>query len=164
MCSSDLSIEYNETLSCESCIRGGYDFCIWRTFPSQTVHGQFTNCSENAVVPELNSVTNVNETTRWVCSGNFHDDVNSIINMCYPYADEKRNTKLCGAYEVDLHANMTQFTQNIIEMDLNESCTYRLHTTCGYPTIVYSSLSDIEDEFDIAYITLDDLKIGRAHV
>lgn len=70
---TNASIAYDETLGCESCIRGGYDFCIWRTFPEQTVHGQFTNCSVNPVIPEINSITSVNETTRWVCSGNFED-------------------------------------------------------------------------------------------
>ena len=40
-------------------------------------------------------------------------------------------------------------------MPLYASCTYRLHTTCGYPGIIYDSLQDITNEFDIAYMTQD---------
>jgi len=92
------------TTSCEGCIRGGGDYCIWRTFPNNVTHGQFSNCTNGSFDPEVNSVTNVNETTRWACSKGFKDEMNSIINMCYPYADEKRNVPLCGDYDVDLHA------------------------------------------------------------
>ena len=150
-------IVYNETLGCESCIRGGYDFCIWRTFPEQTVHDQFTNCTNGHVTPEINSVSNVNETTRWVCSGNFKDEVNSIVNMCYPYASEKRNQALCGDYDVDLNVGALNMTRSIVDMQLNQSCTYRMHTNCGYPAIIYNSEQNITDEFDIAYITVDGL-------
>ena len=27
-------IPFSEDLSCESCVRGGYEYCTWRTFPS----------------------------------------------------------------------------------------------------------------------------------
>ena len=154
---TNASIAYNEALSCESCIRGGYDFCIWRTFPTDLIHDQFTNCSSNPVVPELNSETTVNETTRWVCSGNFKDQVNSIINMCYPAAPERRDEALCGEYDIQLKAGTFNSTRSISEMKLNQSCTYRLKTTCGYPALIYSSGSDINNEFDIAYITADNV-------
>lgn len=154
-------IPLTATTACESCIRGGGDYCIWRTFPNDTTHGQFSNCTNGSFNPEVNSVTNVNETTRWACSKGFKDEMNSIINMCYPYADEKRNEALCGPYDIDLHTNMTNATQTITALPLYTSCTYRLHTTCGYPAIIYSSAQNITDEFDIAYMTLD--KLGTTY-
>jgi outer membrane murein-binding lipoprotein Lpp len=41
------------------------------------------------------------------------------------------------------------------------SCTYRVHTKCGFPAFTYNSESDITGEFDMAYTyydgyTLDD--------
>ena len=58
-------------MNCENCIRAGFDFCLFRTFPNQTTHGQFTNCSDYAITPEKNSELSVNETTRWICSSAF---------------------------------------------------------------------------------------------
>ena len=45
--------------------------------------------------------------------------------------------------------------RTIVDLPLYASCSYRLHTTCGYPGIVYASLQNITDEFDIAYMTQD---------
>ena len=71
---SNAPIPYtNADMNCEGCVRGGYDFCLFRTFPNSTTHGQFTNCTNGAIIPELNSELSVNETTRWICTGAFKD-------------------------------------------------------------------------------------------
>ena len=75
-------IAYDKDMNCENCVRSGYDFCIFRTFPDNVTHGQFSNCTEWAINPELNSVSSVNETDRWLCSGAFKDQMNSIVSMC----------------------------------------------------------------------------------
>jgi hypothetical protein len=84
------TIPFGENLSCETCVRGGYDYCIFRTFPSQTVHGMKRNCTSYPITPEINSVSTVEETDRWVCSGAFKDEVNAIINTCGAYISTNR--------------------------------------------------------------------------
>jgi hypothetical protein len=83
--------------------------------------------------------------------------MNSIINMCYPYAEERRNVSLCGDYDIDLSAQQTNMTMNIMSLPLYTSCTYRVHTTCGYPQLRYFSTEDITNQFDIAYMYQDGL-------
>lgn len=38
-------VAYDVDMNCENCVRSGFDYCIFRTFPNQTTHGQFSNCS-----------------------------------------------------------------------------------------------------------------------
>lgn len=42
---------------------------------------------------------------------------------------------------------------------MNNSCTYRVHSNCGYPSAVYSSQESLAGEFDIIYGTLDGMAI-----
>ncbi|TNV76903.1 hypothetical protein FGO68_gene9754 [Halteria grandinella] len=152
------TIPFAETLSCETCVRGGYDYCIFRTFPSQTVHGMKRNCTSYPITPEINSVSNVNETDRWVCSLAFKDEVNAIINTCGAYISTNRE-KQCGDYLIDLNGKKRDATMSIVGLPLWGSCTYRVHTKCGFPTMKYNSESDITGEFDIAYTSYDDYTI-----
>jgi hypothetical protein len=158
---TNATIKFDQYLDCESCIRGGYDFCIFRSFPSQTTHDLFTNCTDHEITPAINSITSVNETDRWVCSGAFKDEMNSIINMCYPDTEEHRNQDLCGDYLIDLNTDAWYQTETIYQMALNQSCTYRLHTTCGYPSVLFTSKNDITNEFDISWITQDNLTVNN---
>ena len=46
------SLPYTDVnMSCSNCIRGGYDFCLFRTFPDNTTHFDFTNCTQWAITP-----------------------------------------------------------------------------------------------------------------
>lgn len=44
---------------------------------------------------------------------------------------------------------------SITALPLWGSCTYRVHTKCGFPAFEYNSESDITGEFDIAYTSYD---------
>jgi hypothetical protein len=153
-------IPYDKDMNCESCVRSGFDFCIFRTFPDNVTHGQFSNCTEWAITPEFNSVTNVNETDRWMCSGAFMDQMNGIVSMCNkninPIAN--RNPK-CGPYMIDLTYTSQVDLQNLNDLDLGESCTYRLHTKCGLPKISWYSVNDTTAEYDIIFNTHDNLAL-----
>ena len=48
-------LSYNKDMSCENCIRSGYDFCTFKTFPDNKTHEQFSNCSQNAINPKINT-------------------------------------------------------------------------------------------------------------
>ncbi len=66
----------------------------------------------------------------------------SLINVCQPWIEEKRHPA-CGDYLVDLTSEQGVQTININQLPKNASCSYRIHTTCGYPASVYSSDIDI---------------------
>lgn len=151
---SNATITYDVKLPCESCVRGGYEYCIWRTFPTQTTHDQFTNCTDHPIIPHINSVTTVEETERWICASAFADQENGILNVCYPYLSNIRNP-VCGNYYIDLTKTQSVQQLTIPELPAQGSCTYRVHTTCGYPAALYWSNTDITGQFDIAWSTQD---------
>ena len=40
------SITYSDAnMSCQACVRGGYDYCQFRSFPDSTTHDDFKNCT-----------------------------------------------------------------------------------------------------------------------
>jgi len=47
--------------------------------------------------------------------------------------------------------------RTMIGLPLNTSCTYRVHTNCGYPHLQFGSTELITDQYDIIYGTLDNL-------
>lgn len=151
-------IEYRKDLNCEACIRGGYEFCIWRTFPSQTTHDEYTTCTADPVIPPVHNVSTVEEAKRWVCGRAFDDQVNSIINICSPYVPEHRH-EACGDYLIDLTADISIATRTIDLLPTDVSCTYRVHTKCGFPGAVYTSNSQINGQFDIAWGTWDNVDL-----
>lgn len=152
------SIPFKEELDCAACIRGGYDFCIFRQFPNDTTHGMKRNCTSYPISPEINSVMNVNETDRWACSGAFLDQENAIINMCDPAdSDNNHRLDLCGQYLIDLEGDNRNVSRSIANLPLLSSCTYRVHTKCGYPSMSIFSQQNISDEFDVSYTFYDDL-------
>ena len=108
------------------------------------------NCTDHPIVPEINSVSTVEERDRWVCSGAFKDEVNAVINTCGANILENRQQQ-CGNYMIDLTNKRRSFTKTLAQLPLWGSCTYRVHTKCGYPGFTYNSESDITGEFDIAY-------------
>ncbi len=83
--------------------------------------------------------------------------MNPIINSCEP---QKNNLEdQCGSYFVNLTENRYSFDgRDIGRMFLNSSCTYRVMTTCGYPSVqVYFKLRLYDTDFDIAWATKDDV-------
>jgi hypothetical protein len=108
------------------------------------------NCTDHPIIPEINSVTTVEEKDRWVCSMAFKDEVNAIVNTCGQNIDELRE-KQCGDYLIELTSKRRSYTKTIANLPLSSSCTYRIHSKCGYPGFTYNSDMNIDDEFDIAY-------------
>ena len=97
------SIPYaGANMDCENCVRGGYDFCLFRTFPDNTTHKDFTNCTEWAIIPEINSVSTVEERDRYICAGAFKDRQQALTSMCALSIDYTRDVDQCGPYVIDL--------------------------------------------------------------
>jgi hypothetical protein len=97
------SIPYTDkNMDCSNCIRGGYDFCLFRTFPDNTTHLDFTNCTQWAITPELNSESTVAEKNRWICSGAFKDQLQALNSLCASEIDYNRDEETCGPYLIDL--------------------------------------------------------------
>jgi len=155
---NNASIPYtDENMNCENCVRGGYDFCLFRTFPNETTHGQFTNCTSWAITPEMNSELNVNETDRWICSGAFKDKMQALTSMCANNIEYNRDDDTCGPYLIDLTMPNQVFTQQLIKLPQYKSCTYRLHTKCGFPKVSWFASDTTTDEYDFAFNTIDGL-------
>lgn len=153
---TNATVPFDVNLSCETCIRGGYDYCIFRTFPDKVTHGQFRNCTSYPITPQIHSESTVAEVDRWVCSGAFLDEVNAVVNTCGAANSDSRSSQ-CGDYTIDLNGKRRSYTKAINKLPLWSSCTYRVHTKCGYPGMIYNSESDITGEFDIAYAYYDNV-------
>ena len=96
-------ITYDKDMNCESCVRSGWDVCIFRTVPDNVTHGQFSNCTQWAITPEIHTISDVSEVPRWLCSGAFKDQMNGIVSMCNADINPMVNRSAkCGPYLVDL--------------------------------------------------------------
>jgi len=147
-------------MNCQNCIRGGYDYCLVRTFPDNTTHLDYRNCSSWAITPELNSVSSVEERNRWICSGAFEDKLQALASLCAPEIDYNRDVDTCGPYMIDLTYPNAIFTAQLKNLPLYQACTYRVHTTCGFPMVKFVASRTTQDEYDIAYNTIDNLTIS----
>lgn len=86
----------------------------------------------------------------YICSGYFSDQMNAIVNGCRPYLPENRDDN-CGNYLVDISKN-TYDSRSIKELAVNTSCTYRVYTTCGYPSAWGRTQNvTVAGDFDVAY-------------
>lgn len=147
-------------MTCQNCIRAGFDFCLIRSFPNNVTHFDYTNCTTWAITPELNSITSVNETNRWICAGAFKDRMQAITSMCADEIDYERDVQTCGPYLIDLSYTGATATALLRNLPLYKACTYRVHTTCGFPKVTWMSTRDTNDEYDIAYNTIDNLTVS----
>jgi hypothetical protein len=137
---NNASIEYESKLTCESCIRGGYEYC---DFYSDDGTGKIAknSSSECFLFPKQND-TSITQPGTWnetgyFCSRWFLSKINAIVNQCAPQQAPVRNP-YCGDYLVDL-SSRSNFSSGIIidKLNYNETCTYRLYSTCGYPAMKY---------------------------
>ena len=133
-------IDYDKTLDCTSCIRGGYEYC---DFYSDDGTGKIAknSSSECFLFPKQND-TSITQPGMWnetgyFCSRWFLSKINAIVNQCAPQQAPARNP-YCGDYLVDL-SSRSNFSSGIIidKLNYNETCTYRLYSTCGYPAMKY---------------------------
>jgi hypothetical protein len=88
--------------------------------------------------------------------------MNAIVGMCRPWLNQNINDD-CGSYFVDLRDNKDfSIGRSIFDLPVNSSCTYRVITTCGYPTASWR-VNDrlIVEDFDIAWGTMDRLEASN---
>ena len=99
---NNASLEYASKLTCESCIRGGYEYC---DFYSDAGSGkiQKNSSSECFLFPKANDTTitqpGVWNETGYFCSRWFLNKMNAIVNQCQPKTTRKAD---CGDYLVNL--------------------------------------------------------------
>lgn len=82
---SNANITYDKWLDCTSCIRGGYNFCLYIGGSGNGTVASW-DC-QNATLQPNN--TFINKTTPgapngWLCSYGLKDQMNSIVNGCRP--------------------------------------------------------------------------------
>lgn len=131
---TNATITFDATLDCTSCIRGGYDFCLY-TGAKATTSATSWDCNLHSRSPEANVTKSTVTPDAYICSNYISDQTNAIVNGCRPYMNSNRDSN-CGDYLVDLSLSNT-FTPSVSIMTLarNTSCTYRAWTTCGYPSV-----------------------------
>ena len=154
---NNASIPFDHDLSCTSCIRGGYNFCdYYHEGAPGKIEKETWNCTNQHMNPET-SITKpgVWNETGYFCSNWFSSKVNAIINQCAPQVN--RNIE-CGEYLVNVAdgGNPREIQWNINKLEMNQTCTYRVFSTCGYPGMYFNIMNDSHIEtFDIVYSVLD---------
>ena len=146
------SITFDSTLDCTSCIRGGYDFCLYTGTTNVTTSATSWDCNLHSRSPEAQVKNGTVTPNAYMCSNYISDQTNAIVNGCRPYMNANRDSN-CGAYLVDLSlSNYFTPTVSIMTLARNTSCTYRAWTTCGYPSVeVGTNNAEIEGDFDISW-------------
>lgn len=81
----------------------------------------------------------------------------ALVSLCAPEIDYDRDDDTCGPYLIDLTYPNAVFTTQLRNLPLYKACTYRVHTTCGFPKVNYMASKTTQDEYDIAYNTIDGL-------
>ena len=83
---NNASLEFAPTLKCESCIRGGYDYC---DFYSENGGKGASACYNQTRGETRDNETTITQPGVWnetgyFCSGWFLNKINSIVNQCTP--------------------------------------------------------------------------------
>ena len=93
------AIVFDPFMDCTTCIRAGYDYCL---YADQSVNPLATKwgCFHDPVVPEFN-ISKGSTNAGYVCSGALSDQTNAIVNGCRQKDATVRNAA-CGDYLVDL--------------------------------------------------------------
>lgn len=159
------NIKWAVDLDCTSCIRAGFDYCIYGDLEEGTPTGTNWNCSATAVNPSIvwpdKSINN-----GYVCSNGLADQMTGIIAGCRPAVN---NPVDCGSYMIDL-TDSSFHNVSVKNLDVNQSCTYRVFSPCGYPAAYFTIRNQtIIGDFDVAWAAQtgiqrdDDLGSGWDH-
>jgi hypothetical protein len=153
--SPNLEIPYAYDLDCTSCIRGGFDYCINGTVTGTTPLGTNWECNKLSQEPEIVWPKPDGTQSGYICSNAMKDQMAAIISGCRPVKNNIQQGYTCGNYMVDLTSEA--FPQRQIKnMTVNQTCTYRAYTTCGYPAAAVSINNEIiMEDFDIVYASAD---------
>lgn len=104
-----------------------------------------------------------------MCSYGFLDRTAAVVDLCMPRVKQEESDSQCGDYLIDLTEADNQ-TRNVKTFPMGTGCTYRVYSSCGYPTaqvripnpkyakdfyIAYSSIElPLERDFDWDYSNL----------
>ena len=91
-------IKFAADLDCTSCIRGGFDFCIYGV--TSTI-GTNWDCNKDAKTPEYIIPNGGSVPSGYICSNAMEDQMAAIIGGCRPKINNPANN--CGDYLVDLN-------------------------------------------------------------
>lgn len=150
------AIKYAETLSCQSCIRGGYDFCVNGTQSTDATKPDQHKCFETKVDPSF-VLPDPKTKSGYICSSALASQAGAIVEGC-PMTDPQ--PAYCGDYLIDL-SQEAFVARQIKDFPLLGSCTYRLFTTCGYPQAAVKILNEIYvGDFDIYYAAQKGIQIN----
>lgn len=87
----------------------------------------------------------------YICS-NAMDKTNALVAGCLPRVAQEQVGNICGNYFVDLSYNQSLDSRYIQSFPVGNSCSYRVFSTCGYPTAYLRVLNPvIAKDYDIAY-------------
>jgi hypothetical protein len=153
------SLVYSSSLPCPACVRGGYDFCHW-SYLEGGLTTKTTNCTQ-AMSMEHHSREDPEKGYSWVCSKNYLDQMNAILNSCDADLPLKRDAA-CGDYLIDLSSsNGAARFRPITTLSVGVSCTYRIFSTCGYPTLRWETIDPrLSNSFDLAYATISGMTLN----
>lgn len=142
-------IKFAADLDCTSCIRGGFDYCIYGT--TSTI-GTSWNCTMGTT-PEFLIPNGGSVPSGYICSRAMEDQMAAIIGGCRPAINNPKNT--CGDYLVDLNTQSIDARQ-LQNLPLNSTCTYRVFSQCGYPAAQISVPNPLlVNDFDVVYAAAD---------
>jgi len=153
---NDTGIAFDSNLNCTTCIRAGFDYCIYATdYNPQNVTKYGCVHSMLPGEPEYIPPQGGSNPSGYVCSYAMYDQTAAIVNGCRPYKHQTDPTWLegqCGEYMVDLSDGLDFQTRNIQHLALHTSCTYRVYSDCGYPVAAFSIGNEWNSgDYDIAY-------------
>jgi hypothetical protein len=152
---NNATIGYDKTLDCTSCIRGGYDYCLYSSSVATKTDVTWT-CNNFPTEPEYNVTSGTSVASGYVCSNALLDQTNAIINGCRPFLSQNRLPS-CGDYYVDLRYS-ANIPRNIDKLPTNASCTYRAFSNCGYPAANIRVINETYmGDFDVAFTAYDGL-------
>ena len=135
---NNTGIPYSPALneSCTACVRGGFDACLY--FTNDTIEGPMTTlkCNNFTTTPEINDTLIAESMNGWFCSYGVAAQTNAIVSGCSPRDNQKVNQSLalCGEYMIDLTGSEPLQSRALSNLPLYASCTYRVYSTCGYPS------------------------------
>lgn len=145
------AIPFAADLDCTSCIRGGYDYCIYGTSDGKTPTGNTWECLKEAKNPEYVFPSD-GKPNGYVCSNAMASKTAAIIAGCRPAINQAKPESPCGSYAIDLSTVSAFDTRSIQSLPVGQSCTYRVFSTCGYPNAAVKILNPvIAQDFDINY-------------
>jgi hypothetical protein len=141
---------YKADMPCQQCIRGGYDFCVTGTFGGEHPIGTTSTCYDKPQTPEV-QIPESGKGNGYICS-NGMDKTNAIVAGCLPKNAQDQQGNICGPYFIDLSLSQSLDSRFIQSFPVGNSCSYRVFSTCGYPTVYMKVLNpQITKDYDVFY-------------